>query len=121
MTTNTYNRQIRSIYTARTGGSRGGTTHVQGQCLREGEDDAVRQRCDDEAPVEPHVLVAVAKGPRALPDDQTVHRLVPAKAQHAFPLKLAGVENAIPHKALDHVAGMDVNLKGTPRCEGAAG
>lgn len=67
----------------------GGACH-----LRERQVDAVRKRCDDQPPVQAHVLIAVAEGPRALADVELIRLAVPVKAQLALPLKLPGLEDA---------------------------
>lgn len=62
--------------------------------LRESQVDAVRERRDDQPPVQTHVLVTVAEGARALPDVQLVRLPVPVEPQLTLPLKLPGLENA---------------------------
>lgn len=62
--------------------------------LCEGEVDAVGEWGDDEAPVEPHVLVAVGEGAGALPHHQLIRLALPVKPQLALPLELLSLQNA---------------------------
>ena len=62
--------------------------------LGERQVDPVRQGCDNQPPVQTHVLVAVAEGARALADVQLIWFPVPIKTQLTFPFKLPGLENA---------------------------
>lgn len=62
--------------------------------LCERQVDAVCEGCDDQPPVQAHVLIAVAEGPRALADVELIWFAVPVKAQLAFPLKLPGLKDA---------------------------
>lgn len=72
------------------------TSYVWGQTchLCECQVDAVCKGCDDQPPVQAHVLIAVAKSPRALADVELVWLPVPVKAKLAFPFKLPGLKDA---------------------------
>lgn len=65
-----------------------------GSHLRESQVNPVCEGRDDQPPVQAHVLVAIAEGPRALPDVQLVRVPVPVKPQLTLPFELLGLENA---------------------------
>lgn len=62
--------------------------------LSESQVNPVRKGRDNQPPVQTHVLVAVAEGPRALADVQLIWFSVPVKPQLTFPFELLGLENA---------------------------
>jgi len=61
------------------------TAELHGQSLGEGEVDAVRQRCDDQSPVETHVFVAITELARALANYQLVGNTLPVKPERNRP------------------------------------
>lgn len=62
--------------------------------LREREIYTVCEWCDDKAPIQTHVLVAVGKGSSALAHVEFIRLPVPIKTQLAFPFKLSSFHDA---------------------------
>ena len=61
--------------------------------LCESEVDSVSEWCDHQTTVQTHVLIAIAKGACALPNDQLIRLLLPVEPQLAFPFKLTGIHD----------------------------
>lgn len=62
--------------------------------LRQSQVNPVGEGCDDQPPIQPHVLVAIAKGSCALTNVQFIRLSVPVEAQLTFPFELPGLDNA---------------------------
>ena len=58
------------------------------------EVDPVSEWGDDQAAIESHVLVSIAKGAGTLTHHQLIGFLHPVEPQLAFPLKLASIQDA---------------------------
>ena len=71
--------------------------------------DGQTPRALTEAPVQTHVLKAVAKIARALPNDDIVHIAVPVKTKLRFPGKLARIKNRVTYERVDDVACVNIH------------
>mmetsp|Transcript_31209 Transcript_31209/g.79124 ORF Transcript_31209/g.79124 Transcript_31209/m.79124 type:complete len:1071 (+) Transcript_31209:5803-9015(+) len=94
---------------ARPGGPRRGGAQAEGEGRGDGHVTTVSEGGDDEAAVEPHVLVPVHDASRALLDHAVVERLVPVEAQLALPGELADVHDGVADELVHDVARVHVD------------
>jgi len=62
--------------------------------LCQSEVNAISKWCDDQAPIQTHVLIPVAKLARTLPDHKLICVSVPVEPQLTLPFKLTTIQYA---------------------------